>query len=317
MSPDWFMKGVLTKAGELLDRFTGRNWKPTSSLATSELIERLKKLLDSEAKDLNGNGKVVPQNITLKMQWDKFSTDSDNSIAKLEQELHIAAIDHINDRLYYTYAPVSIEIKPDYFTEGVKLLASFEKFDPSASEAELKVSMPDVKGIAITPPIDREDVSMTVSVEFNLEGNEVAKPLAFNVGDRKSIGRTRENDLAIDHPSISKMHAALVFNSRGKLVAADTGSTNGTFINGERLAYGRAFDLSSGDILKIGTVELSIKYQDLIELNSSEPPEINSELSSEDSVYSIELSEQKGAKSESLPHVVDAEKNPGEENSET
>ena len=50
MSPDWFVRGVLTKLGETFDQFTGRNWKPSSSLATSELTERLKILLDAEAK---------------------------------------------------------------------------------------------------------------------------------------------------------------------------------------------------------------------------------------------------------------------------
>ncbi len=47
---------------------------------------------------------------------------------KLEIELLTAAIDHINDRRYHTYAPMQFEIKPDYFTEGVKLSASFDKF---------------------------------------------------------------------------------------------------------------------------------------------------------------------------------------------
>ncbi|HLM59395.1 MAG TPA: hypothetical protein VK308_01200, partial [Pyrinomonadaceae bacterium] len=52
-SLDWLVRGVLTKIGDTFDRLTGRNWKPSSSLATSELIDRLKKLLDAEVKDLN------------------------------------------------------------------------------------------------------------------------------------------------------------------------------------------------------------------------------------------------------------------------
>ena len=63
ISPDWLVRGILTKIGETFDRLTGRNWKPTSSLATSELIDRLKKLLDAEVKDLKEKGKFVPHNI--------------------------------------------------------------------------------------------------------------------------------------------------------------------------------------------------------------------------------------------------------------
>jgi hypothetical protein len=47
LSPDWFVRGVLTKIGDTFDKLTGRNWKPSSSLATSELSEKLRKLLDS------------------------------------------------------------------------------------------------------------------------------------------------------------------------------------------------------------------------------------------------------------------------------
>ena len=48
ITPDWLVQGILTKIGDTFDRLTGRGWKPSSSLATSELIERLKKLVDSE-----------------------------------------------------------------------------------------------------------------------------------------------------------------------------------------------------------------------------------------------------------------------------
>ncbi|NNF00444.1 MAG: hypothetical protein HKN25_15605, partial [Pyrinomonadaceae bacterium] len=120
-SLDWLVQGVLTKVGDTFDRLTGRGWNPSSSLATSKLTEKIKFLLDQEAKDFGKDGKFVPHIIKLKIQWDKFSTDSEDDIELLEHELHSAAIDHINDRLYHTYAPIQIRIKTDYFTEGVQL----------------------------------------------------------------------------------------------------------------------------------------------------------------------------------------------------
>ena len=44
-------------------------------------------------------------------------------------------------------------------------------------------------------------------------------------------------------------------------MVADTGSTNGTFINGERIAYGKAFVVKDGDKLKFGTVEVRLNSQ--------------------------------------------------------
>src|SRR5215213_9712892 len=103
ISADWLVRGILTKIGDIFDRLTGRGYKPSSSLATSELIERLKFLMDSEAVEENGR-MFVPNFVKLKMQWDKFSTDSEESMRALENEFLVAAIDHINDKRYYTKA---------------------------------------------------------------------------------------------------------------------------------------------------------------------------------------------------------------------
>lgn len=269
-SPDWFVRGMLTRLGEIFDQFTGRNWKPSSSLATSQLIEKLKTLLDSEAKDLGEKGKFAPHVIELKMQWDKFSTDAEQSLKKLEYELLTAAVDHINDRRYHTFAPLRIEIKPDYFTEGVKLSAGFDsfadqKFDSFAGntkdEAATNVAVPDLKNVVITPPIEKiiEPERETFFASFTLNNQPKQIKLVFSAGERKSVGRTKENDLQIDDASVSKLHAALVLNGENQLLVADTGSTNGTFVGGERIAYGKAVPLKDADKLKFGTVEVELR----------------------------------------------------------
>src|SRR5918996_629629 len=99
-TPDWFVQGALTRIGDMFDRLTGRGWKPSSSLATSEVIERMKRLMSAEIKSVENGRKFVPHNIKLKMQWDKFSTDSETSLKALENELLTAAVDFINDHRY-------------------------------------------------------------------------------------------------------------------------------------------------------------------------------------------------------------------------
>lgn len=266
-TPDWFVQGILAKVGETLDKFTGRNWKPSSSLATSELVERLKKLLDAEVRDTGAGGKFVPHNIKLKTQWDKFSTDdSEEAIRKLKNELLIAAIDHINDNRYHTYAPLQIDIKRDYFTDGVKLQASFDDFVQNEPEAEINVTVPQLKVDGLVPPPqpapveEKQDEEIeNVTAAFAVGGKQKSVELRFTKGKRLSVGRMKENDLVIDDASVSKHHATVMINPQGKLLVADTGSTNGTFINGERIAYGRAFALGGdggGDRVKFGEVEV-------------------------------------------------------------
>lgn len=263
-SIEWFVRGILTRIGDTVDRITGRRWTPSSSLATSELCEKLKKLLDIEARDVDGRGKFVPHNIRLKMQWDKFSTDSEDAIKRLENELTIAAIDHINDFRYHTYAPLRVEVKPDYFTEGVQLLVSFDKFDSEKREVAVNVTVPQISVGDYLPEIaapaepEVDDSPQGLVAIFSVGGKPERAELAFRPKDRKAVGRSPENELRIDDASVSKMHAAFVFNSERRLLVADTGSTNGTFVNGQRIAYGQAQPVADGDTVRFGNIEVRI-----------------------------------------------------------
>lgn len=261
MSPDWFVQGILTKMGDIVDTLTGRRWRPGSSLATSELIERLKTLLDAETKTEANGRRFIPHNIKLKMQWDKFSTDEEKSLKSLEHEMLRSVVDHINDHHLYTYAPISIEVKPDYFTEGVKLFVSFEKFTGENADREIDVSMPGNKVDQVLPegvPVAAEIAEKKIRLRFVLNNEPVERILTLKHGERLSIGRTKENNLGIDDQSISKYHAAIVLNAERKVVVADTGSTNGTFVGGERIEYGKAVEIKSGEKVKFGTVEVTI-----------------------------------------------------------
>ena len=259
ITPDWLVRGVLTKVGDMFDRLTGRGWKPSSTLATSELIEKLKSLMDSEVREDTPGCKFVPNNIKLKMQWDKFSTDSEEGLRKLEAEMLAAVVDHINDKRYFTHAPLAIEIKPDYFTPGVRLLVSFDKLADEDHEAALNLGVP---GEAVSDghednaltPVSAADRSFIAS--YSLNGIEKTKRLNFADKKRQSVGRTKENDLVIEDPSISKIHAALTVNGDGRLVVADTGSTNGTFIENSRIAYGKAAVVAPDGWVMFGTVKV-------------------------------------------------------------
>lgn len=275
-SLDWLIRGVLTKFGDIFDSLTGRRWKPSSSLATSELTERLKKLLDLEIKDLGEKGKFVPHNLKLKMQWDKFSTDSENSekaLKTLQNELLIAAIDHINDNRYQTYEPLNLQVKPDYFTQGVKLIASFDATGKEENEAELNVTVPDIKVGNFIPPapvVEAEPNKEIFTFDFTIDGKFKQVKLEFTQGKRRSVGRNKQNDLMIDDASVSKIHAALILDKENLLQVADTGSTNGTFVNEQRITYGKAVTISESDKIKFGTIEVSFKKEFRPEISENE-----------------------------------------------
>ena len=68
-------------------------------------------------------------------------------------------------------------------------------------------------------------------------------------GDHISIGRDSSNDIAVNDAEVSRRHSRLTFQG-GKYVLEDMGSTNGTFVNSQRLAGPRV--LKSGEVISLG-----------------------------------------------------------------
>lgn len=74
-----------------------------------------------------------------------------------------------------------------------------------------------------------------------------------------SIGRGKANDIVIDHPTVSRDHCVLLRRKEGWFVS-DTGSTGGTFVNGER-TVGRTQVLID-DVITIGRTDYTFKRGD-------------------------------------------------------
>ena len=68
-------------------------------------------------------------------------------------------------------------------------------------------------------------------------------------GDQIMVGRDSSNGVAINDAEVSRRHARLIFQG-GKYVIEDLGSTNGTFVNGQRLAGPHV--LKAGDVVAFG-----------------------------------------------------------------
>ncbi|MBA3441480.1 MAG: FHA domain-containing protein, partial [Pyrinomonadaceae bacterium] len=103
-----------------------------------------------------------------------------------------------------------------------------------------------------------QDVQVVARVNAPDEAREIR--LTFKPGGRRSnVGRAADNDIHLNHGSVSKVHAALVMNREGTLLVADTGSTNGTYINGRRIAYGEARPIEDGDVVSFGDIEVRLR----------------------------------------------------------
>ena len=80
------------------------------------------------------------------------------------------------------------------------------------------------------------------------------------------------SDVVLDHPSLSRQHAALAFDSSGQAFLVDLGSTHGTFVNGERCEPRVRRAISASDSFNFGGSKRSFSLASSIGYSTDMPP---------------------------------------------
>ena len=90
-----------------------------------------------------------------------------------------------------------------------------------------------------------------------LRGSSDTEALTFRLvnGTSKTVGRAPAADFKLDAALVSRVHCRITANHEA-LSVEDLASTNGTFVNGQRIETQQLLD---GDRLKIGRVELIVE----------------------------------------------------------
>ncbi|HEX5275662.1 MAG TPA: FhaA domain-containing protein [Candidatus Rubrimentiphilum sp.] len=83
----------------------------------------------------------------------------------------------------------------------------------------------------------------------------VASEPQYRIGGAARVGRSPESDVHLPDPSVSRNHA-LFDVQNGALVVHDAGSTNGTYVNHERIDTAV---LKPGDVVAFGKAELRVE----------------------------------------------------------
>lgn len=258
--PERLLRRVFESVGDVVDRKLGRTVDTQSGLTTTRLIERMKRLIDERSRDEGRKGRIAPHLMKLKVEWGTHSEAPTELITELEHEVLAAAIDYINDHRYRTLAPMRVETEVDIFTTGVSVDPTYGEFEEELREQDEAKRRAEELGTPVIPKGAPPVPDVKVIARATLSDGTSVKELIFKPGGRRvGVGRGSDNDLCLNDASVSKIHAAMRMTREGTLLVTDTGSTNGTFINGRRITYGEARQIEDGDVVGFGDVEVRFR----------------------------------------------------------
>ncbi|WNG52833.1 DUF4388 domain-containing protein [Archangium minus] len=98
---------------------------------------------------------------------------------------------------------------------------------------------------------------MTYALKF-ISGKYQGGEFPLKTEKQIVIGRSSELDMVLVEDMVSRKHARIVVNGAGQISIEDLGSTNGTFVNGEKV---KQATLKEGDRILIGTSILKLIQQ--------------------------------------------------------
>ena len=97
-----------------------------------------------------------------------------------------------------------------------------------------------------------------------LESTDPHNPLRFRMlpGSLKTLGRAPRADFIVDVPLVSRVHCRVTLDDREHFDVEDLGSTNGTWVNDQRVTKA---PLLNGDRIRIGRIEFVVRIADAAE----------------------------------------------------
>lgn len=190
-----------------------------------------------------------------------LSRDDDEKLdvfrSTLAGELATYLVGHASQRGYTLAARPAIEFTVH---DDLKL----GRFRVAATEAKLPAELPAEEDAPAAlsadplPEVPRPDDSEADSGKPPVDAlatvtvSAVEHDVALR-GDRVVVGRLASSGIKLADANVSREHAAFVREGDGWAIE-DLDSTNGTYLNGERVTYAR---LRDGDVLSVGASELT------------------------------------------------------------
>lgn len=212
------MQGLEQRLERMVDGVFKRS---RNSIRPIEIGRRLlREMDDHRTVDVKGE-RVVPNDFVVRLSTKDHAGFDDINDA-LRTELIEAVREYAREENYHFMGPVAVDLQvDDDLKPGRFTISSQSKVAESGQRP----------GFIVMPSGDRVELT----------------------DDNNLIGRLADCAVIVTDTNTSRHHARISRSGSG-FVVADLGSTNGTFVNGERLTADRR--LSDGDTVTVGSVNL-------------------------------------------------------------
>jgi hypothetical protein len=250
------LRNLEAKLGGLVEGAFGRAFR--TSVQPVELAHKL-------AKEMEDNQMVSVSRVYVPNHYRVFLSPKDREQfasyePALRKELSDYLLEHARQESFALSTRPQVEFHTDErldlgeFGIQAQLLAPPEEEQqpdspaapaPSAGDfGHTMVYSPDREVRRLDPALDRRQALLVGEGRRNVLG-----------GNRVVVGRSREADIVLADPNVSRRHAELRRDESGWQVV-DLGSTNGIKVNGRRVDHA---GLSPGDQITIGVTDLTFE----------------------------------------------------------
>jgi hypothetical protein len=254
-----------------------------SEVQPVEIASAIRRAMDDRAAVLGRGRTIVPNLYTVELS----GTDYDRLAGydeELEKELIAAAQEHAESQRYQPGGPIRVSFaSADDLETGVFRLRTSTARRPDATPGAGGAGYAAPAAAPAAPPANPAAPPARPSPGVDADGLEATQrqaavpppPRRVNPADRPwldvdgeryplmgaitVLGRDDSADIILDDPGISRRHSEIrVTNDGPHLVASirDLGSTNGTFVNSERVTSQR---LSDGDRVTVGRTTVTYR----------------------------------------------------------
>ena len=233
-----------------------------SEVQPVEIASAIRRAMDDRAALLGHGRAMVPNLYTIELSQTDYDRLGDYE-EDLSDDLVAAAQEHADSQGYQPGGPLEVQL-----VEGEGLETGVFRVRPATAKAAGRE--PAAREQAPAAPRPQASAGTAVD-EAPVQrpaprSNPSARPWLDIAGDRypllgslTTLGRDETADIVIDDPGVSRRHSEIRVTTDGPhLVTSirDLNSTNGTFVNGDRISSQR---LQDGDRLTIGRTSATFR----------------------------------------------------------